>query len=101
MTLPDYNDIENDYQEGTNMSEKQCRRYIQAGNCIRIKSIDITHPSARRLKAMGIEKGCDIEVERVSPFGDPCMVKVRGYSLAVRRKDFEALDMEEMIETGV
>lgn len=83
------------------MSEKQCRRCIKAGNCIRIKGIDSTHPSARRLKAMGIETGCDIEVERISPFGDPCMVKVRGYSLAVRRRDFEALDVEDKIETGV
>jgi ferrous iron transport protein A len=83
------------------MSEKQCRRCIKAGNSIRIKDIDSTHPSARRLKAMGIEKGCDLEVERISPFGDPCMVKVKGYSLAVRRRDFEALDVEEKIETGV
>jgi ferrous iron transport protein A len=83
------------------MSEKQCRHCIQAGNCIRIKNIDSTHPSARRLKAMGIDKGCDIKIERISPFGDPCMVTVRGYNLAVRRRDFEALDVEEKVETGV
>lgn len=83
------------------MSEKQCRQCIRAGSCIKIKGIDAAHPSARKLRAMGIDRGCDLQVERLSPFGDPCIVKVRGYSLAVRRKDFEALYVEEKEETGV
>lgn len=68
---------------------------------MRIRGIDNTHPSARRLRAMGLDKGCELEVERLSPFGDPCMVKVRGYNLAVRRKDFEALDVEETVKSRV
>lgn len=83
------------------MSEKQSRYYLRAGNSIKIQNIDINHPSARKLAAMGFEKGCDVQVERVSPFGDPYMVRVKGYSLAVRRKDFEAIDVEEKIEAGV
>lgn len=83
------------------MSEKQCRHCLRAGNSIRVRSIDSNHPSARRLKAMGFEKGCDVQVERLSPFGDPCMVKVRGYSLAVRRRDFEALDVEDTTKAEV
>lgn len=77
------------------MSEKQCRHCLQAGNSIRVRGIDQSHPSARRLMAMGMDAGCDIHVERLSPFGDPYIVKVKGYNLAVRRKDFEALDVEE------
>jgi Fe2+ transport system protein FeoA len=50
---------------------------------------------------MGFDKGCDVQVERISPFGDPCMVKLRGYNLAVRRRDFEALDVEDTEKTGV
>lgn len=68
---------------------------------MRVQSVNCGHPSARRLMAMGIDKGCKMQVERVSPFGDPCIVKVRGYNLAVRRKDFEALDVEELAETEV
>lgn len=83
------------------MSEKQCRRCLRAGNRIRVRGIDANHPSARRLRAMGLDKGCDLEVERLSPFGDPCMVRFKGYCLAVRRKDFEALDVEETKEAGV
>ena len=83
------------------MSEKQCRRCIQAGNCIQIRSINSNHPSANRLKAMGFDKGCDVQIERISPFGDPCMVKLKGYSLALRRKDFEAFDVEEKVESEV
>jgi ferrous iron transport protein A len=83
------------------MSEKQCRHFIQAGSRITVTGVNAAHPSARKLKAMGIEMGCDVQVERLSPFGDPCIVKVKGYSLAVRRKDFEALDVEEKEKTGV
>ena len=77
------------------MSEKQCRRCLHAGNVIRVRAVDHRHPSARRLLAMGVDAGCDIRVERQSPFGDPFIVKVKGYDLAVRRRDFEALDVEE------
>ncbi len=78
------------------MSERQCKRCLKAGNCIRVRGVDRSHPSARRLLAMGVDAGCDIHVERQSPFGDPYIVKIKGYDLAVRRKDFEALDVEEM-----
>jgi ferrous iron transport protein A len=82
------------------MSERQLRQCIHTGRRIHVRGIDRAHPSARRLMTMGLDKGCDLQVERVSPFGDPYIVKVRGYNLAVRRKDLEALEVEEKEETG-
>jgi Fe2+ transport system protein FeoA len=81
------------------MSVQQCIRCAKNGNRIRITAVDVAHPSARKLMAMGIDRGCDIRVERVSPFGDPCMIQVKGYSLALRRRDFEALHLEICGET--
>lgn len=79
----------------------RCGQCIREGSRIRVRDVDFRHPSARKLKDMGIGKGCSLEVERLSPFGDPCIVRVKGYSLAVRRRDFEALDLEETAEKGV
>lgn len=76
------------------MSVQQCIRCAKAGNGVRIKSFASAHPSVPKLKSMGLGEGCDICVERVSPFGDPCMILVKGYRLALRRKDFEAMELE-------
>lgn len=70
-------------------------RCLRAGSCIVVKGINASHPSARKLMAMGFGRGCEVKVERVAPFGDPCIVRLRGYNLAVRRRDFDALEAEE------
>jgi ferrous iron transport protein A len=51
--------------------------------------------------AMGFDNGCEIKVERVAPLGDPYMVTVKGYNLALRRKDLDALNLKELEGTGV
>lgn len=82
------------------MSVQQCTQYAKSGKQMRIKRIVASHPSARKLKSMGLDEGCDIRMERVSPFGDPCMITVKGYSLALRRRDLDALDLEITADTG-
>jgi ferrous iron transport protein A len=42
---------------------------------------------------MGIVPNCEITVENIAPMGDPYLIKVRGYKLAVRKKDLEALEV--------
>jgi ferrous iron transport protein A len=45
-------------------------------------------PSLRqRLMEMGVARGQRIEVVRYAPAGDPVEVKVRGYSLSLRRAE--------------
>lgn len=45
----------------------------------------------RRLMDMGITRGTEIIVEGKAPLGDPIEVKVRGYSLILRK--IEAVDI--------
>lgn len=40
-----------------------------------------------RLKELGLVRGTMILVERYAPLGDPLEIKVRGYHLAIRKKD--------------
>lgn len=44
-----------------------------------------------RLLAMGLTKGTHFEVKRVAPMGDPVEIIVKGYSLALRKDEAQAL----------
>lgn len=41
----------------------------------------------RHFLDMGITKGVRITVERIAPFGDPIAVRLRGYSLSLRKEE--------------
>jgi ferrous iron transport protein A len=47
---------------------------------------------ARRLMEMGLIPGTPVSVTRVAPMGDPIQIRVRDYSLSIRRA--EALQVE-------
>ncbi len=40
-----------------------------------------------RLKELGLVRGTSVLVERYAPLGDPMEIRVRGYHLAIRKKD--------------
>lgn len=48
----------------------------------------------RRLLAMGLTPGTSFEVARCAPLGDPIEIRVRGFSLSLRRDEAEALLVE-------
>ena len=42
---------------------------------------------SQRLMAMGITPGTNLVVRKFAPLGDPIEIRVRDYSLSIRRKD--------------
>ncbi len=48
-----------------------------------------------RLLSMGLTKGTVFEIKRVAPMGDPVEILVKGYSLALRKDEAQALLVEE------
>ncbi|MDR1404439.1 MAG: ferrous iron transport protein A [Candidatus Methanoplasma sp.] len=48
----------------------------------------------RRIMEMGITKGCEIEVVKVAPLGDPIELTLRGYDLTIRKADAEQIEVE-------
>ena len=48
----------------------------------------------RHFLDMGITKGVRVTVERIAPFGDPIAVRLRGYSLSLRREEAAKSELE-------
>ena len=42
---------------------------------------------AKRLLALGCVEGTEIEIKKIAPFGDPIVVRFRGFDLAIRKSD--------------
>jgi Fe2+ transport system protein A len=48
----------------------------------------------KRIMEMGITKGCEVEVIKVAPLGDPIEIALRGYDLTIRKADAESIEVE-------
>lgn len=71
------------------MSAKDLKR----GVACKVVKVNPAHHASKKLIEMGIVPNCEISVENIAPMGDPYLIKVRGYNLAVRKKDLEALEV--------
>lgn len=49
---------------------------------------------SRRLLEMGLLPGTEVAVVRQAPMGDPVELRLRGYSLSIRRAEAAAIDVE-------
>ena len=47
----------------------------------------------RRLMEMGVIPGVRVRMVKSAPFGDPIEIRVRGYSLALRRSEAAAVEI--------
>ncbi len=48
----------------------------------------------QRLLDMGLTRGTEIYVERVAPLGDPVQIRVKGYRLAIRKREAGLVEIE-------
>ena len=65
--------------------------HIKPGEKAIIISAKGTGAVHRRLLDMGMVKGSIIEVQKVAPLGDPIEIKVKGYSLSLRKNEAEKI----------
>lgn len=47
----------------------------------------------RRLMEMGLVPGASVRMVKSAPFGDPIEIRLRGYSLALRKSEAEAVEV--------
>lgn len=47
----------------------------------------------RHLLDMGITKGVVVKVKKEAPFGNPMVILIRGYELAMRREEVKGIDV--------
>jgi ferrous iron transport protein A len=59
------------------------------------KVVSVTGKGAvtRRLMEMGVIPGVDVKMIKSAPFGDPLEIKVRGYSLALRKNEADSVEV--------
>ena len=60
---------------------------LKLGEKAKIEEINGDVKLAKRLSALGLIQGTEIELKRVAPLGDPLVVNLRGFDLAIRKKD--------------
>ncbi len=47
-----------------------------------------------RLMEMGFIKGAKLEVKRVAPLGDPIEIRIKGYSISLRKEEARNIEIE-------
>lgn len=52
-------------------------------------------PATRRLMEMGVVPGVSVKMVKAAPFGDPIEIRLRGYSLAIRKSEADAIEVSE------
>ncbi|HJV64615.1 MAG TPA: FeoA family protein [Geomonas sp.] len=67
---------------------------LKPGQKGRITSIGSVGPLKRRLLDMGVLVGEPVKVEKVAPMGDPIEVRIKSYSLSLRKSEAEAIGVE-------
>ena len=69
-------------------------RDAKIGDTVKVVKLNGEGALKRRIMDMGITKGVEILVRKVSPLGDPIEVNVRGYELSLRKADAELIEVE-------
>ena len=69
-------------------------KQVKVGQTCTVKRVHGEGALRRRSKEMGITKGVEIYVRKVSPLGDPIEITVRDYELSVRKNDAELIEVE-------
>lgn len=74
-------------------SEVTTLRNVPVGSSVRVTAVNGESRISRRLMEMGIIPGVSVEVIKTAPFGDPIEVRVRGYSLAMRKSEADSIEV--------
>ena len=66
---------------------------LPVGRDARVTSVRGSGRVTRRLMEMGVIPGVRVTVVKSAPFGDPIEIRVRGYSLAMRKSEADAIEV--------
>lgn len=73
--------------------EKTVLTDLPHGKDARVTAVNGTGRVTQRLLEMGVVPGVSLKVVKDAPFGDPIEVRLRGYSLAMRRSEADAIEI--------
>lgn len=79
------------------MSVSSTRRTLSllpVGSTAVVSRVSGARATVRRLLEMGLVPGTAVTVQREAPLGDPIELRVRNYSLSIRRADTGGIEIE-------
>lgn len=68
---------------------------LPIGEIATVVSVRGENAVTRRLMEMGVVPGVRVRVVKTAPFGDPIEVRLRGYNLAMRRAEADAIEIAD------
>lgn len=68
---------------------------LPIGEIAKVVSIKGNNSVTKRLMEMGVVPGVAVKIVKTAPFGDPIEIRLRGYSLAMRKSEAEAIEVSE------
>ncbi|MGL4853625.1 MAG: FeoA family protein, partial [Lentisphaeria bacterium] len=68
-----------------------------SGDIVRVVKVVGAGALKQRLLDMGFTLGSEIKVERSAPLFDPIHIKIKGYSLAIRKSEAEKVVVEKVV----
>ena len=69
-------------------------KQAKVGDRVRVVKLHGEGAVKRRIMDMGVTKGVEVYIRKVSSLGDPVEVTVRGYELSIRKADAEMIEIE-------
>ncbi len=60
---------------------------LAVGDRAKVTGFTLSSEIRQRLMEMGLTKGSECELVRFAPMGDPLEIRVRGYSLSLRKSE--------------
>ncbi|MBS1796212.1 MAG: ferrous iron transport protein A [Acidobacteria bacterium] len=68
---------------------------LPIGEIAKVVSVNGNNAVTRRLMEMGVVPGVALKIVKTAPFGDPIEVRLRGYSLAMRKSEADSIEVSE------
>lgn len=68
---------------------------LAVGSEARVTAVNGEGRVTSRLMEMGVVPGATVSIVKSAPFGDPIQVRVKGYSLAMRRSEAEMIEVAD------
>lgn len=69
---------------------------LKPGQKGKVLKVNFPEGGGRKISEMGVSPGAVVEIERVSPMGEPIDIKVKGYHLSLRRAEAEEVEIETL-----
>lgn len=68
---------------------------VPLGTTAVVRGVRSPRAIARRLLELGLVPGTRVIITRVAPLGDPIVLRLRNYSLSIRRAEAAGIEVDE------